>query len=76
MHRGGNAEKLTFDCVIGLSKYSREVVGVKPKFDSSGFLFRSNLVGAKGFFNSEGVYLGSAFGTSTPTYAAYVKIHK
>jgi len=31
-------------------------------------LFGSNLVGAKGFLNSQDVYLGSDFGTSTPTY--------
>ena len=35
-------------------------------FYSSGFLFGSNLVEAKGFLNSQGVYLGSAFGISTP----------
>ena len=37
-------------------------------FDDSGFLFGSSLVGADGFLKSHGVYLGSAFGTSTPTY--------
>jgi len=31
-------------------------------------LFGSSLVGVKGFFKSQGIYLGSAFGTSTPTY--------
>ena len=37
-------------------------------FDGSGFLFGSRLVGANGFLKSQGVYLGSAFGTSTPKY--------
>ena len=35
----------------------------------SGFLFGSSLVWANGFLKSQGVYLGSAFGTSTPRYA-------
>ena len=37
-------------------------------FDSSGFLFGSSLIGAKGFLESRGVHLGSAFGTSTPSH--------
>ena len=37
-------------------------------FDGSGFLFGSTLVGADGFLKCHGVYLGSAFGTSTPSY--------
>ena len=37
-------------------------------FDGSGFLFGSSLVGANGFLKSHGVYLGSAFGTSTPRH--------
>ena len=37
-------------------------------FDDSGFLFGSSLVWANGFLESQGVYLGSAFGTSTPKY--------
>ena len=41
--------------------------------DSFGILFGSSLVGAKGFLKSRGVYLGSAFGTSTPKYTPNVK---
>ena len=44
-------------------------------FDSFGFLFGPNLVGAKGFLKSQDVYLGSAFGTSTPTYAHPMHTH-
>ena len=40
-------------------------------FGSSGFLFGSNLVETKGFLNSQGVCLGSAFGTSIPSHALW-----
>ena len=41
-------------------------------FDGLRFLVGSSLVGAKGFLKSQGPYLGSAFGTSTPSYNLYV----
>ena len=37
-------------------------------FDGLRFLVGSSLVGAKGFLKSQGPYLGSAFGTSTPSH--------
>ena len=37
-------------------------------FDGLTFLVGSSLVGAKGFLNSQGAYLESAFGTSTPRH--------